>query len=409
MRHAWLFTAAAAFASAAHAAPLAYDEALTLAERSAPSLKAQSLNIDGVRAAAVAAGRLPDPKLTLGLDNFPVSGPPAWRFGPESMTMTTVGVVQDVPNGARRQAARQAATADLDAAEAARRVELRSVHLSTALAWINLYYAERRLTALDEVERALAPLREAAPAQLESGATRPAQALEVEALTAALEDRRADLVAQIGRARAELSRWTGDPQADVAGAPPVFNLDPAALRSGLDRVPSLRAFDGLEQQADAAVAGAKADRRSDWSWALTYQHRDAMWGDMVSVEATVSLPLFAGSRQNPIVTARTLAVDRVRSEKEAARRALVASFEADLADYTLHRDRLTRAQTTLVVLAQRRADLETASYGAGTASLSQVLQALLGLVEARIDALDRGADVARDAVRISITYGSEAQ
>ena len=55
------------------------------------------------------------------------------------------------------------------------------------------------------------------------------------------------------------------------------------------------------------------------------------------------------------------------------------------------------------------AELETASYAAGTASLSDVLQAELGLAEAVTDALDREADVARDGARIVLTYGVDAQ
>jgi outer membrane protein, heavy metal efflux system len=66
-----------------------------------------------------------------------------------------------------------------------------------------------------------------------------------------------------------------------------------------------------------------------------------------------------------------------------------------------------RAQATLLPLAKRRADLETSSYAAGTASLPDVLGAFLALAEARIDALSREADVARDGVRIVLTYGSD--
>jgi outer membrane protein TolC len=75
----------------------------------------------------------------------------------------------------------------------------------------------------------------------------------------------------------------------------------------------------------------------------------------------------------------------------------------------MHHDRLHRALGTLVPLAKQRSDLETASYGAGTASLSDVLQAFLDLAEANIDAIDREADVARDGARIVLTYGSDAQ
>jgi cobalt-zinc-cadmium efflux system outer membrane protein len=409
MRSAWLITVSAMLAGAAHATPLTYDAALRLADQSAPSLQAKATDVEAARSSAIAAGRLPDPKLRLGLDNFPVSGPPAWRFGPESMTMATIGLMQEVPNGAKRRAARERAAADIGAADAGRDVEARTVHLSTALAWIDLYYAERRLAALDQIDRALAPLRETAPSQLASGSVRPAQTVDADQLTAALDDRRADLVAAVGRARAELVRWTGDPQADVSGDPPAPVVDPVALRAGLDRVPVLTAYDAMGRQADADLAAAKAEKRPDWSWEVAYQHRDPMWGDMVSVGATVSLPIFGSTRQDPVIAARAQNASRVRIEQEAARRSLAAQLDADLADHVMHHERLTRARTTLIPLAQRKADLETASYAAGTASLADVLGAFLGLAESRIDALEREAVVARDAVRIINTYGSDTQ
>jgi cobalt-zinc-cadmium efflux system outer membrane protein len=409
MRSAWLITATAILAGAAHAAPMTYDAALRLADQSAPSLQAKMADVEAARSSATAAGRLPDPKLRVGLDNFPISGPPAGRFGPESMTMATVGLMQEVPNGAKRRAARERAAADIGAADAGRDVEARAVRLSTALAWIDLYYAERRLAALDQIDRAIAPLRETAPSQLASGAARPAQTVEADQLTAALGDRRADLVAAVGRARAELVRWTGDPQGDVSGDPPAPIVEPVALRAGLDSVPVLTAYDAVERQADADLAAAKAEKRPDWSWELAYEHRAPMWGDMVSVGATVSLPLFGSTRQDPVIAARALGASRVRIEREAAHRGLAAQLDADLADHVMHHDRLMRARTTLIPLAQRKADLETASYAAGTASLSDALGALLGLAEARIDALEREAVVARDAVRIAVTYGSDAE
>lgn len=404
MRPLWLFTTTALLASASNAAPLTYDAALKLAEQTAPSLRAKATDIDAAREAAVAAGRLPDPKLRIGLDNFPVSGPPAGRFGPDSMTMATLGVVQDMPSVAKRRAERDRAAADIGAARSTEVVEARNVRLSTAVAWVDLYYAERRLAALDEVEAALEPLQQTAPSQLATGASRPAQALEPEQLLAALGDRRADLMAEVAKARAELARWTGDPDPEAAGAPPAMDVDPVALRAGLARQPQLLAYDAAERQADADVALAKAAKHSDWSWELAYQHRDPRWGDMISLGATASLPIFASKRQDPVIAAKVDIASRVQIEREATRRALVAQLNADLADHVMHHDRLHRAEAVLVPLARRKVHLERSSYAAGTASLSDVLQASIALAEAKVDALNREADVVRDAIRINLTY-----
>ncbi len=409
MRSAILSLAAVMVAGAAHAAPLTFDDAVRLAAQTAPSIEARATDVEAARSAAIAAGRLPDPKLEFGVEGFPVSGPNAFRPSRDDFSDVRVGVMQDLPSRASRAAARERAAADIDAARIAQTGEARNVRLGAALAWIDLYYAEKKLAALDEIERALAPLRNAAPSEVESGALRPASALQPDQLFAELSDRRADLVSAVAKARAELVRWTGDPQAEVAGAPPDAEVDPTALRAGLDRLPMLTAYDAMERQADADVDAARAGKQPDWSVELAYQHRDPAFGDMVMALATVRLPLFASTRQDPIIAARAETASRVRIDREAERRALEAQLDADLADHAMHHDRLRRAVDTLVPLAKRLADLETASYAAKTASLADVLQALLALAEAKVDALDREADVVRDGVRINLTYGTAAQ
>ncbi len=409
MRHAWLFAAASLTAGAAHPSALTYQAALKLAGQTAPVLQARAAEVRAARSSAIAAGRLPDPKLAFGVEGFPVSGPNAGHPERNDFSDARVGIIQDVPSGAKRRSARARAEADIGVAQVSETAQGREVRLNTALAWIDLFYTERRLGALDEVEKALVPLRDTAASRLASGAMRPAQTLEPEQLTAALGDRHADLAAAVAKARAELTRWTGDPVPEVAGDPPDYPIDATALRAGLDRLPALTTYDAQGRQADADVAAAKADKRSDWGWELAYQHRDPRFGDLVTVQATVSLPLFASTRQDPVIAARAETAARVRIEREAARRDLVASLDAGLADHAMHHDRLRRALETLVPLARQRADLETAAFGAGTASLSDALQAYLALAEAHVDAIDRQADVVRDGARIVLTFGEQAQ
>jgi ABC-type glutathione transport system ATPase component len=59
--------------------------------------------------------------------------------------------MQDVPNAARRRADVAGATAEIGIAQAGTAETRRSVRAATALAWIDLAYAERRLAALDQL------------------------------------------------------------------------------------------------------------------------------------------------------------------------------------------------------------------------------------------------------------------
>ena len=410
MRSICLFAALATIAGAAHAAPLTYEAALKLADDTAPSLQAKAADVRAARSSAIAAGRLPDPTISVEATDFPISGPLAGRPDLDNFSMVTLGVSQEVPSGAKRRSERAVAATVISEAEAQRLVELRRVRIAAGLAWIDLYYAKRRLAALDKIEEALASMRRSAPAQLASGAERPSQTVEPEQLTAALADRRAELVAAVGMARAELGRWIDGAQADEpAGDAPGETIDPIALRANLDYLPQLRVKAAAIDHADADADLAKAAKRPDWSFGLDYSHRDPRFGDYVSAKVTMSLPIFGSTRQDPLIAARLEGVNRAIADQRQTRRDLEAALESDLAGHAMHHERLQRAREALVPLAKRRVELETASYAAGTASLSDVLRAVLTLAEAVTDDLDREADVARDGARIVLTYGVDPQ
>lgn len=406
LKLAWLL-ALSATAVSAHAEPLTFDQALALASETAPSLKAAALRIDAARADSRSAGSLPDPKLALGIENLPISGPMAGRFGADEMTMASVGVMQDMPSRPARRAAVERGGAEIGMADAQTGLAARAVRLAVAQAWVDLYYAQARLAALDEVEKALAPILGTAHSAITRGA-RPAETIDPAEWLLTIADRRSALMADLAKARAALVQWTGDPGASVSGEPPRWEVDPVMLRAGLDRHPTLLAYAAAARLADADLAGARATLAPDWSWELAYQRRDPAFGDMVSARVTVSLPLRSGERQGPTIDARSADASRARVDREIARRQLAAELDGDLATWRMRQELWARARGGRLPLALRRADLETASYAAGTAGLPNVLAAFTALADAKLDLLDKEAEALREAVRINITYGSDA-
>lgn len=398
---------AAAAAMPASADPLTFDQALARAAATAPSLKARAAATAGARSSAIAADRLPDPTLDLGVSGFPVTGPNAGSFTRDDFTTATIGFSQMFPNLAKRHARAARAAADIGVAEAGELVEGRSVRLETALAWIDLYFGKRRLAQLDLLTSSLDDLQKTVAARLASGSARPSQALEPDQLRAAIADRRAEMVAVIAQARARLARYTGDPDPEVSGDPPMLDVDAARLRVGIDALPVLRQQDARIAAADADVRLARADKRPDWKVGVSYGRRDPRFGDMASVGVSIDLPLFAGRRQNPRIDASASLAQGSRFDRDALRRELLAALESDLADHAMHHERLRNARETLVPLARRRAELDRDSYAAGKTDLGTALLSTLALAEAEVETLNREADVARDAVRISITYGED--
>ena len=401
-----ILLAGASISSPARADPLTFEEAISRAQANAPSLRATALGTVAGRAARAAAGALPDPKLSLGVDSFPISGPLAFQPSRDNFTWVRVGISQDIPNLTKRRAQRIRADADLAVAEASAVLETRTVEVETAIAWITLAYGQKRLAAVEAVRTKLDQVVRTTPSAVAAGNARPGQTLAGRQSLAELDDRRDGLIADIGRARAALTRWTGDTAPQIAGPMPDFAVDEAALRASIDANPLLGPPQARIAQAAAVVRLAEADRQSDFGVEAAYQHRDPRFGDYISAGVTVSLPFFTRRRQAAAIAAGQAEAGKVGAERDAARRELAANLEAGLADHAMHHDQWMRSRRTIEPLARERVDLETASYGAGRASLVDVVDAHIALAEAALTTLDREALVEIDGARLTLTYRS---
>lgn len=327
----------------------------------------------------------------------------------DNFSWVRVGVSQDIPNAAKRHARQSRADTDIAAANAEEAAEARTVEVGTALAWLTLAYAEKRLAALDGVRAGLDRLVRTTPSAVASGSARPAQALAGRQAVAALDDRRDELVSSVARARADLARWTGDRMAEVVGPVPDFAVDETRLRAGLDAVPTIGTLAARVGQADADVWLAQAERRPDFAVDVSYAHRDPRFGDYVSAGVTVGLPLWKKHRQEPLIAAREADAARVHAEREATRRELAADLDARLAEHAAHHARWERSRATIEPLARERVALETASYAAGRTGLIDIVDAHGALANAVLDTLDREAAVAIDGARLVLTYRSDAR
>lgn len=388
------------------AEPLTFDQAVERANRFAPAIAAGAKRIEAARLTASTATQLPDPKLEVGVKDFPVTGPDAGSFTRDDFTMAVVGVSQEFPNPAKRRARLGRAQADIGAAQASQAVEARNVKIDAALAWVDLYFVQRKLAALKSLEESIGDLEPATTAGLVAGSARPADILEPRQLKADIGDRRAELIAQAEKARARLARWTGDPDVRVEGPPPDWQLDAVALQGKIDALPAIRVRDAATAQAKADVRLAQAEKRPDWEVSASYGYR-ARFGDLVSVGVKFDLPLFARKRQDPLIAARAREADAARLDREAAERELRASLRTAIADHAMHHDQFMRSRQVLVPLARQRADLDRTSYAAGTVTLRIAISSAVVLAEAELEALDREILVARDAIRINLTYGRD--
>ena len=72
-------------------------QAIQLAVQRAPSLQARDARIGSAEQEAARAGALPDPMLTVGINNMPVTGADAFDTQADLMTMKMIGLRQEIP------------------------------------------------------------------------------------------------------------------------------------------------------------------------------------------------------------------------------------------------------------------------------------------------------------------------
>lgn len=377
----------ALIAGPAHA--LEFGEALQIAEQQSPRTAAQRLQVEAADTARKAAGTLPDPKLSVGIENLPMSGMDRWSLTRESMTMQRLALMQEVPNQAKRDAQAATARARVERERAALVLQRLQIRQEVGLAWIAAQAVEQRERLLAELLQENQRLQDSLPARIAAGTAPAGDLLAARQEALALSDRRDDLQRDRAKARAALRRWVG-PRADevLQSGPGPLARPIEQLRADLPHHAELAQYPALRNMAQAESHEAQADSRGDWSWEVAYSRRGRQWGDMVSFQVTFDLPWQRERRQTPLAQAKQLEAQRIEVEQEDAVRRHLQELDDGAAELQALERQIERLQSTGLRLAQGRVDLALAGYQAAKGDLGAVLGARAQVLEARLRLID---------------------
>ena len=393
-----------ALAPASYAQSIGYEEALRAAVSEQPQVRARELQLEARRSVADAADELPDPRLRAGIQNLPVAGPAAFEIDRQLPTQIQVGVEQDIPNLAERHARARMAVADIDLASAQLTRAQLTARLGAGEAWISLAYTQQALNVIDEALRQIERLVPLARSAVAAGSARPAESLEIRRALLEVEDMRTRLEGDLDAARAMLARYAAVQGAVATGAIPAADVDAERLRATLELNPDIILAIAQVRQADARIDLARSEKRPDFGINVSYGRRDPMFGDVVSVMGSITLPIFAGRRQNPRIAAAEAEASAAQAIQLDRLRELQAQFEADLAAWRSAYRQWQRATEELLPLAQSRADLERASFAANRAELLDVIEAIKALALLQIEILEREEATVEAATTLRLTY-----
>lgn len=355
---------------AAWAAPsgLTLPEALRLASERAPMLEARKAGVSAAHEEAARAGALPDPTLSVGIENLPVTGSDAFDASVDDMTMKTVGLRQEIPSRAKRTARRSFADRQIDEANAQADAEALAVRRATAEAWIAVWTAQRELLALQKMREQAALAVKVSKARVAGGGEAVSDALATQTALLELDNRIEAARAEEQSAEAGLARWLDDAPVEISDVAPNFDTLPmseAQLLASVNRVGPLLPATAQVETAAAAIDVARADKRPDWSVGAEYGQRDGARSDMITFEVGIGLPLFSRNRQDRGVAAREADYQAALATREDLRRQETARVRADLARWEGLKRQVALHEDSLLPLAQDRSSTTLAAYRAG--------------------------------------------
>jgi outer membrane protein TolC len=205
-------------------------------------------------------------------------------------------------------------------------------------------------------------------------------------MLAQVDDRALELQMLAERARSAMRRWV--PDAGAFELPPELPSwrDPAplgALAADLERLPQHAALVRGQSLAEADVALAREGTSSDKTVELGYGKRQgSSRSDMITVQVTFELPVFAERKQDRQVEAKLKAAERVREQRADQLRQLRAELESVYAEWRIAGERLANYQRATLPAASARMETLLAAQAAGRAELAQVFDARRQLIEA---------------------------
>jgi len=378
---------------------LSLKEAAALASGDQPTLAAFEREAVASEQAAIAAGTLPDPTITAGIQNFPVTGNMAFNPTGDDMTMYTIGIMREQVRSSRRQAEAARLTAEAVVSRTQATAQERRIQRDVMIAWINAVEAHAKQRLLNRLIGDLTVGRQIMEAGIPTGASTPALALEAQAEIALAQAQQEDARGQEARARAEMARWIG-----VAAQRPLPDVVPAleapeASQALLSQHPAVAAAEAQERAAQRAVDVARQDRKPNISWSVMYGYRPE-YGDMVS--GTVSIPLQINKRrlQNRRIAEASARADAARLRAQDAVRELSGTYGAALADYKSAKAQLSIITSQAIPSLEASFEAAEARYSTGQGTLELPLVIVRRYVETTIQSIEQQGRRARAAAEL---------
>jgi cobalt-zinc-cadmium efflux system outer membrane protein len=305
---AWLVIAVPVAAAERVPRSISLPQALQRALAASPRLTAAERDVGIASGLKVQAGALPNPELSFELDNALGSGP----FRGFRSAETNLQLSELVELGGKRDARLAAGEAGIGTAVWQRRATRLEVLSETAIAFITVVSAQRRIEIFDEEIASLDQLIPLLQRRVQEGASSPAETLRAQVAADLFRVDRERARTQLATARRDLAILMGDSspmfgeavgRLATVGQPPPFQ---AVIRA-IEANPQLMRWTAVTAQRNAELILARLKPIPDLHLAAGWRHFQNTGDDAVRLGVSIPLPVFDQNTGNVIAAEEMLA------------------------------------------------------------------------------------------------------
>lgn len=389
---------------------LTLQQAISLSSSDQPIVAAFESEAQAAEQSAIAARSLPDPRLSVGIQDFPVTGRTAFSPTEDEFTMYTIGIMREQVRRSKREAGAQRILAEALVSKRKASAEERHIRRSIMIAWIDAVEARAKQQLLERLIGDLRAGRKVIEAAVPTGGSTPALVLQADAEIGLEESQLADAKRAEARARAELARWIGQAAASRPLPDSVPDIErPAAHGTQVVAVhPELLVARAEEQAALRQVDVARRERKPDYSWSVSVGLRPS-YGQMVSAGVSIPLQLNRRNRQDRLVSEAQARAAAASLRAEDKRRELERDYAAALADFEGADAELARINRAAIPQLEAAFNAAQARYAGGGGTLDQPFAIVRRYIEANMKALEAKGRRARATAELIHVVGEDVR
>ena len=366
-----------------HSQTLTMRAALARALAASPRLTAAEHDVGIAAGQRIQAGALINPEVSYEQDNSFGTGVHSGTKSAE----TNLQISQAFEWFGKRDARVAAGAAAVEAAGVQRQAIRLEVLSETAIAFLNVLGAQRRIQILDEQVAAIDRLTPLLQRRVEAGASSPAETGRAEVASALVKADRERLRSTLASVRRELAVLMGDVtpkfasvsgRLDTTGRPPSFQ----SVVAEIDANPQLTRWTAVYAQRNAELLLARLKPYPDVTIAAGWRHFNATNDDAVRLTLSVPIPVFDQNQGNILSAQESLA--KTKAERDANRNTLIVvagraydSLQGSLRELAVLRE-------SALPKAQQAAEAISEGYTQGRFSLLEVLDAQANVAQARL-------------------------